>query len=592
METNDLDFEFSEITVNDDSFDCDVCSKKSSTKRYRPSPKRLLPSLKPIDFEEYVRNNCQEKIKILNRITFHHSTRPIVIFFNHFREKCAYHTKCLDKLYQLALKYGESIEFIAADMLDIDVMNSKWHSIDLFCRMGNPEKVSALIYAIDEEKRIHEHLSGNKSLDSLSNLCENLLKGKLFITQPLPKSNNHSLVKICVQQNYKQLVTDSTKYVLLIVSLDDYFEAGNDCELNYEFIAEELLPYNIDVVHINAEENYVPFELGISYYPSLTLIPPDNKTQFLDPIIGPYKQENIVNCIKSFFKDPKIFLDQSQINLSKNSYQPLNINPEFNLDFQNLQQYLQDNCQHYLKVFERQAFQRTNRYIIIAFMNFQNGKYLTCHHLNWIDKIYQVAINLSSPREYFIADFKDIDIINPQWKSQDFIEHTLTEKSNTPKVFGIDLNKNKFLLKDFKNAASLFYFAYSLTNGELYISEPWPNISDGNLIKTCIADSLNLSITLMEKNILLAIYYSNTENSDKFLKILEEIALSMQTFDLKVMKIDSRLNCIPLELDNSMYPIMYFIPQSNKNKRICYTSDHFSKQEIAEFIKQNIEENK
>ncbi|KAI8129178.1 hypothetical protein CVS40_0954 [Lucilia cuprina] len=540
METDDLDH-FGEITLEGDSFS-DVHLRRPSKTRYRPSPKRLLPPLKPIDFEKYVHENCQNKIKILKRSSIQENTKPMVIFFNHFREKCAYHTKCLDKLFALSLKYADRIEFLAGDMLDIEVMHSKWHSIDFFCSIGSPEKVSSIIYAIDAEKRVYEHESAEKSLESLTNLCEELLKGNLFRSQTLPE-------------------------------------------------AKHLQPYDIEVVYINAAKNYIPFELGISSYPSLILIPANDKTKFVDPLMVSYTQENIINGIMSYLKDPELFLQQKQLELCKTRYQPLNITEDFKLDFLKLPQYLKDNCQHYLKVFEREAFQRSNRCIIIAFMDFQNEICLP-HHLKWIDRIYQVARQLTSPREYFIADFKDIDVINPTWKPQDFIKNLQLCNKATPKVFGIDLNRNKFVLKDFKTAASLFYFAYSLTNGELYISEPWPHKNDGKLVKTCIADSLNLSINSIKKDLLLAIYYSGLDYTEQFLQVLEVIAHEMEKYSVKILKIDSRLNCIPLELDNTLYPIMYFIPQKDKNKYIPFASDNFNKQDIVDFIIKNVKENK
>ncbi|XP_046804809.1 uncharacterized protein LOC111680273 [Lucilia cuprina] len=589
METDDLDH-FGEITLEGDSFS-DVHLRRPSKTRYRPSPKRLLPPLKPIDFEKYVHENCQNKIKILKRSSIQEITKPMVIFFNHFREKCAYHTKCLDKLFALSLKYGERIEFLAGDMLDIEVMHSKWHSIDFFCSIGSPEKVSSTIYAIDAEKRVYEHESAEKSLESLTNLCEELLKGNLFRSQTLPEGNNCSLVKLCVYDNYKELVSNNMKHVLLVVNLEDYTELDLNYEPNYETIAKQLQPHHIEVVYINAAKNYIPFELGISSYPSLILIPANDKTKFVDPLMGSYTQENIINGIMSYLKDPELFLQQQQLELCKTRYQPLNITEDFKLDFLKLPQYLKDNCQHYLKVFEREAFQRSNRCIIIAFMDFQNDICLA-HHLKWIDRIYQVARQLTSPREYFIADFKDIDVINPSWKPQDFIKNLQLCHEATPKVFGIDLNRNKFVLKDFKTAASLFYFAFSLTNGELYISEPWPHKNDGKLVKTCIADSLNLSINSIKKDLLLAIYYSGLDYTEQFLQVLEVIAHEMEKYSVKILKIDSRLNCIPLELDNTLYPIMYFIPQKDKNKHIPFASDNFNKQDIVDFIIKNVKENK
>ncbi|XP_037817816.1 uncharacterized protein LOC119607781 [Lucilia sericata] len=251
------------------------------------------------------------------------------------------------------------------------------------------------------------------------------------------------------------------------------------------------------------------------------------------------------------------------------------------MNLEDLPQYLLDNCHYNMNVFDRKKSMKDNHYII-AFMDFSGGK-CSLRHLKWIDQIYQVASNLSSHGKYFIADYQDIDVINPEWKPQDF------KQNKKPTIIGIDRKKNKFLMKDFKTTASLFYFVYDLYSGDLYFTEPWPNIYDGKLVKTCIADSLNLCISSIKKNIFLAIYYSNTESSEQFLQLLEEVAGDVKMFSLKMIKIDARLNYIPLEMDDKEYPILYFIPKKHKNRRIRLRSNNLKKAGIVDFITVNIQ---
>ncbi|XP_065371180.1 uncharacterized protein LOC135963308 [Calliphora vicina] len=466
METKDLD-NFSEIRLDckseshsDTETESDAESHSDSEYHNdRTTPQRI--PLEPVDFEKYVHENYEDKIKILNRSTFQQIPKPIIISFNHFREKCAYHTKYLDRLHELCLKYGDRIEFIAADIFDIDILKYKRISIEFFYD-ENPENVIPTIFAIDEQKRVHElNYTEEQSLENLSNLCENLLNGSLFKSQPLPVTDKVSHVKICVHDNYKELVTNYMKHILLIVNHTDYDELNMEDGDKYEAVAEQLAAYNVDVVYINGDKNYLPYELGIVCYTTMIIIPPDDKTDFLThPIIGPETQENIINCIIAYKKDRKTYMELKQKELGNVWYHPLTITPDLNIDLKDLQQYLQDNCGPCLNVFERETFQTCKEPIIIAFMDFQNGKCLA-DHMKWIDQIYQVAINLAEQREYFIADFKDIDVINSQWKPQDFSE------TMAPKVFGLDSNKNKFVMKEFKNAASLFYFAYNLSAGYL-----------------------------------------------------------------------------------------------------------------------------
>ncbi|KAI8129184.1 hypothetical protein FF38_12963 [Lucilia cuprina] len=430
-----------------------------------PTPPRIV--LKAIDFEEYVKENYEDKIKILNRKTFQQISKPIIIVFNHFREKCAYHTKILDTVHQLALKYGERIEFIAADMFDIDLLKFKRIALDFFYGDVSPEKVNAFIFAIDQQKRVHElHYADEQSVESLTNLCEDLLNDRLFKSQPLPEPDSSRLVKICVHDNYHELVTNSTKHILLIVNHTDYTEIKPDEGPNYEMVAEHLKPYNVDVVYINGDQNYIPYELGITCYTTLVLIPQDDKTNFIcHPTGGDSIEENIINTVKMYIEDRKAFEELKEKERSTNWYYPLKITTDFNLDIKELPQYLKEKCGDCLKVFQRSELENIqNDCNILIFMDFRNDKCLT-HHLKWIDQVYQVAMNLEGIN-YFIADYKDIDVINTEWKSENFKEN-ITPESMVPRVFGIDQNKNKFQMKDFKNPATLFYFGYGLCKGEL-----------------------------------------------------------------------------------------------------------------------------
>lgn len=597
MTAKDFDL-FSEISINSDSedeyyadSDSDIFFKKSSiirhSQQYGQYRQYRRPPLEPINFEKYVQENCQNKIKLLQRSTFHQITKPIIIFFNHFREKCAYHVKYLDRFYELSLKYGDRIDFIAADMLDIDIMHKKWYSLNLFCNLVSPERESATIYAIDERKRITQLFAAEKTMDLLTEFCENLLQGKLFLSEPLPVADNSKLVKMCVHDNYKELVIDSKKNILLIVGYEDYNDIDVEFEPNYEKVAEQLVENNVDVVYINGLKNYIPFELQVFCHPTLLLIHAEDKSNFVDFLKGPRKEENVVKCLRQYLKDPKSYLDDLNKEYRIYRYVPLQITPDFNMDLEEIPQYLEVNCFNNVKLFDRKTSLKSNRFIIITYMHFPNGKCLA-EHLKWIDKIYQVATNISSFKEYYIADIKDIDVINPQWKAEDFIQDVTIK----PKVFAIDRNKNKFALDDFKNEALLFYFAYQITCGELVYSEPWPNINDGKLVKTCIAMNLSYCITSIKRDILLGIYYSQSENTEEFLQQLEVIAKEMKQLKLKVIKIDARLNYIPLEMQTSKYPVMYFIPREDKSKRILYEGKHLDTEDILDFINKELLSNK
>ncbi|KNC25552.1 hypothetical protein FF38_12971 [Lucilia cuprina] len=160
----DITKSFDQIDIQDlpDSEKNDIFASTDMT-YYKYVPKQIFPHQEPeyIDFELYIKENCENKIKVLNRETFTQIQRPIVIFFHHFREKCAYLSKWLDIIYQLVLKYGDRIEFIAADIYDIDVIYPRSNPINFYRRIVRPKKDSPKIYVIDEKKRIHQHFEAN-----------------------------------------------------------------------------------------------------------------------------------------------------------------------------------------------------------------------------------------------------------------------------------------------------------------------------------------------------------------------------------------------------------------------------------------------
>lgn len=225
--------------------------------RYKPipQPKQRIKLPDKIDFEQYIQEKCENKVKILKRETFHEIKKPIIIMFCHFRELCHYHTQYLDRLYQLAKIYNERIEFIAADIYDMDIMFPGRNPLSFYSILVRPEDITPNTYAINENKCIYELLDAYKELETLKELCENLLKQKLFPSQPLPENNDKNLIKICVHRNHKELVENSTKNIFLIINLHKL----ENNEINYDIVALALKDYNLDIIYMQAEENYIPF---------------------------------------------------------------------------------------------------------------------------------------------------------------------------------------------------------------------------------------------------------------------------------------------------------------------------------------------
>lgn len=226
--------------------------------RYKPipQPKERVKPPEKIDFELYIKEKCENKIKILKRETFHEIKKPIIIMFNHFREMCYYHKIYLNRLYELAGKYGEHIEFIAADIYDIDIIFPGRSPLSFYSILVRPEDITPYTYAINEHKCIYELMDAYKELDTLRELCENLLKQKLFPSQTIPENNENKLIKICVHHNHEELVEKSTKNIFIIINFDKL----ENNEIQYDKVALALKDYNLDIVYMQAEENYIPFK--------------------------------------------------------------------------------------------------------------------------------------------------------------------------------------------------------------------------------------------------------------------------------------------------------------------------------------------
>ncbi|KAI8129615.1 hypothetical protein FF38_12962 [Lucilia cuprina] len=549
---------------------------------YKPQATLRYIPLKYIDFEEYVKENCHNKIKILNREIFHEIKRPIVIFFNHFREKCAYHTKWLDEMYKLSLKYGDRIEFIAADMIDIDVIFPGRNPLNFYCRLVRPEDESPNTYAIDEKKRIHTHYDAYYNMDNLWSLCEELLSGKLFPSLPIPENNDTNLVKICVHDNYEELILKSSRNIFLIANLDRYH--FSEYEPNYDNIALALKDYNLDIVYMEAEKNYIPFEYQVNSYPTILFIPHNDKNNFI--YYEDFRKEDvIIEFLKNVMDDPEFLLLKQQELKTRILRKTMKVADDFQIDFMDLPQFLQENFDNRYKVFERKILEDPKRFYIriLIFMDFPNMKCLS-HHIQWLDKIYQVVERAYS-FQFFIADFKDIDVINSQWKAEDLIKSA----QGKPKIYAFDHLWHTYEFKDFTSIPSLFYFTSSLQSRHFYYSQVYPRKNIHQLVKEWTADYFNIFLKKTKKHTFITFYLSDDENTEKLLNLLDIIAEDVKALNVEVVKFDAHLNYVDLEYAQERYPVQYFISKHNKRDSRIYRGNDLSRDKILEFIKSQVE---
>lgn len=291
---------FKEICLESDS-DEEVITFKSSEfiRRTLPRPRPHPPPEPPSkymenfgDFEKYIQEKCNKLLKIVDRSTFHRIKRPIIIFFNHFQELFYHHSKWLDIFHRIALKFADRIEFIAGDQLDIDLIHPNVNPLNFFSYFIRPQDEDPTVFAIDENKQIFEYFNIHKTEENLCELCENLLNGSLYASQPIPDKQEH-LVRIAVHLNYNVLVANSTKDTLLIVGLGDY-QPHEENEPDYEQVAEELKDTNIQLVYIDGDKNYIPFEFYANCYPTLIFISHTDKRDFNHYDRVPRDTENVL----------------------------------------------------------------------------------------------------------------------------------------------------------------------------------------------------------------------------------------------------------------------------------------------------------
>lgn len=284
MEDQHIDYFRNLVIEADNSHEEKV--KSTSGKYVRGHPPKA-PSLPPslslhlhqMDFEVYVRQRYENKIKLLQRSTFPKIPRPIILAFNHYREFWHYHRDELDTLYQLSLVYEKRIEFIVGDLLDIDLIYPDTNPLDFFCYFVHPEKENIKIFAINEGELIYEHFDVENTVDTLRELCENLLSGRLYKSQAIPVAGK-TLVRICVHLNFEKSILESSKDILLIVGIGDYLPFSAN-EPSYEELAMEFQESNLEFVYIDGDKNYVNFKYGVGCYPTLLFIPHNDKTNFV-----------------------------------------------------------------------------------------------------------------------------------------------------------------------------------------------------------------------------------------------------------------------------------------------------------------------
>lgn len=555
----------------------------------RPPPEPATEYLeKWIDFEKYIEEKCENRINILDRSRFHNIERPIIIGFNHFRERCYYHTKWLDRFYQLSLIYGNRIEFIVADFMDIDIMYPHSNPISFYCTLVKPENESFYVYTIDERKRMLQYFDAYKTTDSLVELSENLLKGKLYISQPISESQTDHNVRISVHLNFDEMVTNSNKDILLIVGLGGY-QPHQEREPDYELIAEELKASNIDIVYIDGDKNYVPFKFNVNCYPTLIFIPYNDKEQFVYFNGSARDTKHVIQFLQDNMGLQGACLRQRQ--LSALRYKPFTLPENTELHFNDLPRYINEYYPKSFNVLDRKTFDISKGYQchIILFMDFKGND--LAYYFKTIQIVHQVAEGKHGYGvNYWIADLNDLDVIYPKWYHK-YIKDLVYDKC-VPQVYAVDRTKRTYKVQDvFKTASSLFYYTYNLIYNNMYYSQLKTAINHCDKVISCIADNFEMFIKKCKSHIFLTMYRSIYSESFKLLKILDEMVAEAHSLNVILIKMDAKFNYVPLEYVHSSYPVHFFIPHHKKDtETIRYKSIAQNKDDILEFIRKSVEQ--
>ncbi|KAI8129626.1 hypothetical protein FF38_12970 [Lucilia cuprina] len=334
---------------------------------------------------------------------------------------------------------------------------------------------------------------------------------------------------------------------------------------------------------MDAETNYIPFEYCANSYPIILFIPYDDKKNF---IFYEYSrlEENIIDFLKDCLEKPE-YLKSLQEYQSSRSYKTAKVPADFSLDFNELPAFLHQHYDSYITLLNRRTLGQTKQFALIVFMDFQ-GK-CTAQHVEWLNKLYQVAETCYS-FIIFLADFKEINVINNQWNSE------ILRKSaqGIPQIYAFDRLKNIYRFGNFDKPTSLFYFTESLVHGDFYYSEIYKSYMDRKLlIKHCCANYLKIFLKIYKKHIFITFYSSDNANTDELVNLLQSIAQDVKDSEIEVVMFDVKFNYLSLEFVQTNYPVHYFIPKNNKSERKLYVYNNLSLDKMLEFIKNNIKTN-
>ncbi|XP_058974191.1 uncharacterized protein LOC105261651 [Musca domestica] len=587
---------FRQITIEDDESNQQIIKPKTiiRKRKYPPRPPRLPPSPQQnlhdnyVDFVCYVREKCENKIKILQRSTFQAIERPIILAFNHFREFCYYHQDKLDTLFKLSLQYGDRIEFLVGDQMDMDVLYPNTNPIELLSYSLRPEDQNIQVYAINERKWVYEHFDAYNTEETLAELCENLLNGSIYRSQAIPEPGE-TLVKICVHLSFEKVVWQSSQDILLIIGYGDYSprdEYHLKYEPNYEELAKEFVDSNVKIVYMDGDKNYTKFEYNAGGYPTILFIPHNDKNAFIHYMQGARDTENMRNFIKQNVGAQGEKWRQEDRNKLK--YKPFSLATDKQLTYEDLGLYVDENFPRSFQLLNRNSLKTDNNCHIIHLFDFQ-GTPIT-YYQDILKKIHQVAQGtFCYAVKFLIGDFRDVNIIFPKWYLK-HLDNKQLENSKQPQVYAIDRMKLIYKISDLPTPSSWFYYFVKLHYSQLsysqtpYTCRPWRR----DVVKTCVAENFHTHINNSRHNIFLTIYRSNYIESHKILNILNEIAQEVQDFGVELLKMDVKYNSISVEYSFDTYPVHFFIPKRNRDEEtVRYINKNSSKENILEFIRNN-----
>ncbi|XP_067633774.1 uncharacterized protein [Eurosta solidaginis] len=263
---------------------------KITTAQLREALEESIPATESLDtttteLERLLYKHYEDHIVYLESTeTIETSGFPYIIMFHSFKKYASQLCHYTDMLFQSAIHYGGDICFAVTDFENYEAVlhyrpgnEAYWKR---YKKLGFNKHRWPDVYAVDTDHRIYQ-LVGPLNEVTLKQFSLKLMNGELFKSEPLPEDDEDGFVRVCVAENFEQLVLKSDIDILLVLY-------GEKCPCSFalmpilEEVGNLLQDEDIIIVKMNAEANYLPLQYYAWYYPTIYYIRRNNKTNLVE----------------------------------------------------------------------------------------------------------------------------------------------------------------------------------------------------------------------------------------------------------------------------------------------------------------------